>query len=914
MPALPTGTVTFLFTDIEESSRLWSEHPDAMRKVVARHDKILRNAIDSKGGYVFATGGDAFSAAFQNTHDAVTAALDAQLAITDENWKQVAPKVRMGIHTGEADERDANYYGQVVNEASRLMSAGHGGQILISETARQIVDERLPDTTELVDLGELRLKDVDTTMRVFQVAHPGLVAKFPGLRGASAARNNLPSRLTSFVGRYDELDELQGIVDSSRLVTLTGTGGVGKTALAVEFARTELDSYPDGVWFVDLSPIEETMRVDATVASAIGVVDQVGESTIERLIDRLRHEQTLLILDNCEHVLGATASLTAQLLKSTDRARVLATSREPLGITGERPCSVPTLNAPAESTNSPDSLLEYPAVRLLVDRASVARPGFKLSKDNIDAVAAICRRLDGLPLALELAAARLNVLSADELLDRLEDRFGLLVRGESDRPERHQTLAATIDWSYGLLDEDEKALLNRLSVFAGGFTIDAAEKICAWNGLPAGPILDIVSSLVGKSLLVSDHGRVGRRFHLLETVHEYAAAKLAAALETDQQRHRYAASFRRLAVESFDELWGPDELAWLDRLEDEWPNIRRALAWHFDTRHTQSGLMMAGSLYRFALRRYHVPETLAYLERFIAADTTPGSARARALHAVGTLTDSAGVLDEAISLYREFGPADGLRLALNNAAVSVRNKGDWEDAGEILAELVQLARDSSDHMTLVFALANQATVALETGDDPTQSLALAHESLEFARESKSPAAVVQALIVVAELRRHTGDLEGAAAALREAQDLHAEYAPGAIEVLLGALALDRGDDERAVRHLGEHAALVRPHVESEPEGPLSGMAAALTFHRWAEIANRRQQYAIATTLLASESAWLETSAFVIYPTDQAEVDKTLREARGQLAPEAFDQAWDRGNAMTVPEALDFAVTELAATD
>ncbi len=909
MSNLPTGTVTLLFTDIEGSTRLWSERREVMRDAVERHDGILRTAIEDNGGFVFATGGDAFSAAFQTAQNALAAAVEAQLVLTGEDWGEVWLRIRMGVHTGEAEERDDNYFGPVVNESARLMSAGHGGQILVSETAQRIAGDRLPDRVVLLDLGELRLKDLDRRIRVYQVTHPDLAIEFPALGGLGESRNNLPSQLTSFVGRDQDLIELQLLLGTSRLVTLTGAGGSGKTRLALEFARHELDSYADGVLLVELYTVYDPVVVGYTVASTLGVSDRGGQKILEPLVDRLAAEQTLLILDNCEHVVGAAASLTSELLKRTDALVVLATSRERLSITGEYVYPVLTLAAPDAANSDHESSSESPAVRLFLDRASLARPGIHLSQNDISVVATICRRLDGLPLALELAAARLSILTPGELLERLDDRFGLLVLGARDRLPRQQTLTATIDWSYQLLTDEEKILFGRLSVFSGGFTLDAAESVCVGDGVASDRMLDLVSGLVDKSLVLAEQGRAGSRFGLLETMREYAASKLAANLEEDDLRRSHADYFRRLIVDSFHELWGPDEVAWLNRLEDEWPNIRRALAWHIDNM-TPDGLFMAGSLYRFASRRHYVPEVLAWLKRFIDADPTPSSTRARALLGMGSLSQQRSHFEEAIGLYREFGPRDELATVLQNAGYHEMQTGDWESARRMIAESIEL-RDNTDQISLSMLMALQSAIVLQADHDPQLAVEFGEESLDLAQASNSPETILQALQGLGHSRRHSGDLDGAEAALRQALELEADMSGrhasiGVTELLLSELALDQGDIDQAVLHLAENATLFRPLFEEDDLYP------AYPLHLWAEIAVRRRRYAIAVALLGAQSALFNTSPMAQFPTQRTEAENTLSKARPSLDPESFDQAWKEGTAMSGPEALDHAVDELGS--
>ena len=464
MPELPTGTVTFLFTDVEGSTRLWEEHPEAMKAALARHDELVREAIESRRGHVVKTTGDGFHAAFGTAHDAVDAAVAAQLALRTEAWDLTGPVlVRMGLHTCEADLRDGDYYGSAVNRAARLMATAHGGQIVLSLATSELAREA---SVELLDLGEHRLPDLARPERVFQVVHQDLRTDFPALRSLDAFPSNLPLQLTAFVGREDELAEIAAALSSARVVTLTGIGGVGKTRAALQAAARMLAQYRDGAWLCELAPVGDPDAVVEVVASALGVVAGLGHTVDDSLLDFLRSKQILLVLDNCEHLLDSVTDLVDRVVRACPAVTVLATSREGLALAGERIIALRSLGVPdLDATGGAAAAAD--AVRLFVERAHDARSGFALHDDNAAAIVQICRRLDGIPLAIELAAARVQAMSPQEIATRLDDQFRLLRGGTRGAVERHQTLRRTIDWSYDLLSVDERLVLDRLSVFAG---------------------------------------------------------------------------------------------------------------------------------------------------------------------------------------------------------------------------------------------------------------------------------------------------------------------------------------------------------------------------------------------------------------------------------------------------------------
>ena len=527
----PTGTVTFLFTDIEGSTKIWEDHPDAMGPALARHDDLLRWSIEDNGGFVFNTVGDAFCAAFPTAGPALEAALASQLALTAEPWGTEVPlRVRLALHTGSAEERDGDYYGPTLSRVARLLAAAHGGQVLISAATQELARDQLPADASLRDLGEASLKDLARPERVFQLLHPALAADFPALRSLDnpALPNNLPQQLTSFIGRGKELAEIRALLGGTRLLTLTGAGGSGKSRLSLQAAADVLDQYEGGVWFVKLASLTDPALVPQTVADALGVSEEAGKASVRTLTDWLRPRRLLLVLDNCEHLIAACAALAAELLRACPGVHLLASSREPLGVAGEQAYRVPSLSLPdPKKGETAVALSQYEAVSLFIERARAVRADFAVTDANAPAVAQVCFRLDGIPLAIELAAVRVRSLSVEDINARLNDRFRLLTGGARDMLPRQQTLRALIDWSYDLLTEQEKTLLRRLSVFAGGWTLAAAEAVGPGEGATGGVIedwevLDLLTSLVDKSLVVYEEGADGgARYRLLETIRHY---------------------------------------------------------------------------------------------------------------------------------------------------------------------------------------------------------------------------------------------------------------------------------------------------------------------------------------------------------------------------------------------------------
>jgi predicted ATPase/class 3 adenylate cyclase len=675
---LPTGTITFLFSDIEGSTRLAAVLGAAWPAVLECHQALLRGPFTAGEGVEVATEGDSFFVVFPSAARAVAAAVDAQRALAVETWPAEVGelRVRMGLHTGEGTLGADNYVGLDVHRAARIAAAAHGGQVVLSGSTRSLVDGALPEGVKIRDLGEHRLKDLERPEAIAQLVIPGLRADFPPLRTLETP-TNLPPQVTSFVGREREAHDVARLLQSNRLVTLTGPGGTGKTRLSLRVAEQIRGEYPGGAFFVELAPITDPALIPTTIAAAMSLREEPNRPVLESLKERLRDVRLLLVLDNFEQLV-AGAGIVGELLVAAPNLTVLASSREILHIRGEQEYPVPPLGLPDVRNLPPAATLsQYDAVALFIQRATSVRPDFAVTNANAPAVAAICARLDGLPLAIELAAARVKLFAPDAILARLEKSLSLLTGGARDLPARQQTLRGAIDWSYNLLDDAERGLFRRLAIFSGGWTFDAAAAVCDPDLDLGLDVLDGLVSFVDKSLVRRDEMPDGEpRFRMLETIREYARERLDASGEEPIVARRHGEFFADLVLRAEPELLGADQALWLDRLETERDNVRAALHWAMAAGEPEIAQSMAGSLWRFWHQRAHLAEGREVLDGVLRPPEAarPTRARAMALTALGGVTywqgrfdDAATAYADALAIYRGLDDPPGLADALYNA-------------------------------------------------------------------------------------------------------------------------------------------------------------------------------------------------------------------------------------------------------
>ncbi|HEX2084961.1 MAG TPA: hypothetical protein VHF89_04710, partial [Solirubrobacteraceae bacterium] len=855
---------------------------------IARHYEILDEAIARHGGArpVEQGEGDSVVAAFTRARDAVASALDAQRALLAEDWPPDAQlRVRMALHTGDAQLRDeGNYFGGAVNRCARLRAVAHGGQVLLSGATAELVVDHLPDGADLSDLGMHRLRDLGRAERVFALVHPDLLESVPPPRSLDQVPNNLPVQLTSFVGRGRELVELETLLASTRLLTLAGAGGCGKTRLALQLAADALDRFPDGAWCLELAPLSDPGLIESALATTVGVRPLPGQTSLEAAVFHLAAQRALVLLDNCEHVLETCAHVAEVLLHGCLGVTVLATSREPLGVGGETTWRVPSLSLPPEQTGDvSQSLGSSDAMRLFSERATKVHPSFAVTSDSAAHVAQICQELDGIPLAIELAAARVRVLSPEQIAERLDDAFRLLTSGSRTALPRHRTLRGTMDWSYRLLSEREQVLLGRLAVFAGSFSLEAAEEVCAGAPLEAEDILDGVAALVDKSLVVMEPGDAEARYRLLETVRQYGAEQLTAAGAVERYRERHARHFLAFAESNAPHLFGgEDEPGLVARMALDHDNLRAASAWAAgDPARVEEALRFGDSLFwyhygaSYRLGSGLFTEARQYIAAALArvGDAHP-LLRGRALAAKGLNELAQGEYEEArasfeasIALVRAHG--DDATLAVNLAKLGATHLmlHDADAARRSLDEAFELVRPLPPQMLHSFVLFWRTWATVATGDLEL-SRALAEEAVQLGRLLSHRTIIAHSMSLLGRVELASGRRDEAFARFSDALRLHVEIGDG------WGLQLD-----------------------------LEGLAA---------LAMARGRHAVAVRIMGAADALRERVAVALLGTERSERERLVALARTALG-EHYDRLCAEGRAMSMDDVVRL-VTDLVGTE
>ena len=917
MNSLPTGTVTFLFTDIENSTPLWEQHPEVMKSALAKHDSLLQKVIDLNNGQIIKTTGDGIHAVFSTAIDAINASLDAQreFQISEiSETSEVSIRVRMGIHTGEAELRDGDYYGGTLNRAARIMGIGHGGQILISETTLQIAREHLSKDVSALDLGQHQLKGLSNPEKIYQISTPDLQGEFPALKSQTYATNNLPAQLTSFIGRERELAGAKNRLENARLLTLIGPGGTGKTRLSIKLASQLQPDFEDGVWLVEFAPISDPSLIVQTIAHTLDIRESPGTPLHTLMHDYLRGKQLLLILDNCEHLVEASARVADELLRVAPNVKIIASSREALGINGETVYRVPSLSLPGQAEVTKDAAMGFESVQLFVDRASASKRNFQLSDENAASVAQICSRLDGIPLAIELAASRITVFSPEQIARRLNDRFKLLTGGSRTALPRQQTLRALIDWSYDLLSEDERALLRRLSVFSGGWTFEAAETIC-----DSVDVFEHLPQLVNKSLVtVNDEGDEARYF-LLETIRQYARDKLLENDEGKGTRDRHLAYYLEMAETAQPELLRrAHEMEWLERLENEYDNIRTAVEWGLSNDPFAVARMVYLLLF-FMMTKSHAGEGRRWAEEALKQIDDGRSLTAEENKQKGRLLASLSILsfsmgdnqaavreaDQAVTLLRPANDEWYLALTLGFQAAAHFLSGSADIAITAMDEAIRLGEELGDKYVLGAVLSSSSRVAAFAKGDFAKAKAMHDRACELLKEHGNRWTYAITLYGLGNIAIALRDFETARKKFKLAMQIMQELGSKRNVVMVKS---DLAHILRLEENFSEAISSYRETIR-EWQGIGHRAAVAHQLESIAFISKALEQADRASRLFGAAQALREKIEIGMTAQEREVYDREVADLRGNMDEKVFASLWAEGRSMTMEEAIEFALEE-----
>ncbi|WP_308640096.1 adenylate/guanylate cyclase domain-containing protein [Paenibacillus silvisoli] len=875
---MPSGTVTFLFTDIERSTRLWERFPEEMKIALHVHDAILSDGFEHAGGLVVKHRGegDSFFVVFASAADAVKAAIEVQLRLIQTEWATPEPvRVRMSLHTGESELRDGDYFGPVVNRCARLRAIAHGGQIVLSRATKESAAGALPLAVSYGDLGLHTLKDLEGQEHVFQLEHPDLKRDFPPLSSLSVRRHNLPSQATRFIGREKELREVRHLLNDTRLLSLLGPGGSGKSRLSLQAAADVMEAFPNGVWLVELAPIADQQLIMSTIAEVLGVKEQTGKTMMASVVTAIRDKKLLLLLDNCEHLVEVCASIAAELLEKCPLLSIMATSREPLNISGETIWRISSLELPeADSKLTVEQLMAFESVQLFVERALNANRAFAISPANAEAVVQICRRLDGIPLAIEIGAARIKALSAEQIAERLDDRFRLLTSGDRSKLPRQQTLRAMMDWSYELLVEQERLLLGRLSVFAGHFNLETAEDVCSDDRIDSFEVLDCLTGLIDKSLVSATEQEGISRYRLLETIRQYGAEKLAQSGEQAQVQNKHFHYYLKRNEHFAAALRSPHmQEAQLRLWVQELDNVRKALDWGLLQSAGSSEMLEKTGAFLYMLQAFWLRRGIANegLQRIVQWLELPASRQFGLIRARALIT--------CFHLSTYFDTRSGMKYALESLelATSVRDDYTKADALIILAQALYFdgrVKEAIDYIDQGIALFQDIgeewdvaqglwlrSIGLLGSGDLSGASSTARDALDLSRRVKNNHDEAGALRVLAIIAMLEGRLNDSKAHLQEAIQLTSDLGDVlcTIEGLAGVSILSAysGQHEQAARIGAAYLSL------NKETGRNFSLFNNPLFHRkWKELQSTKPQEWAAGEQLMYEQAVMEAKDYL----------------------------------------------------
>jgi len=915
----PSSELTFLFTDIEGSTSKWEEQPERMAHAIAGHDTLLREAVVQHGGRIVKTTGDGIYAAFNTPAEGMAAVVAIQVGLLDlETTGGMELRVRCGMHTGPVHARDNDYFGGTINRTARIMNAAHGGQILVSREVAEQLRDGLPSKVSLEELGSVRLDGLATSETVFQVVHPKLHDNFPALRELESTPNNLPQQLTSFVGRERERTEVEEMLTGTRLLTLLGMGGLGKTRLSLQIGASVMESYPDGVWFIDLQTTRDDALVASETARVLGVREEPGRPLLQTLCAHVKTRKLMLIVDNCEQVIEACAALANALLRAAPEVRILATSRIALRVPGEQTYIVQPLPVPMRDADAA-TLAKSTAVQLFVERAKLHKPSFALTDKEAPAVAELVYRLEGIPLAIELAAARVRSLAVADINKRLNDRYKILTGGDRTLQARQQTLRALIDWSYDLLEDSEQVLLARLAVFAGGFDLNAIEEICGTDPLDVADVLDIITSLVEKSLLRVEDGDDGARYRMLETIRDYAHEKLTMRGERMPLGIAHCTYYFSMAKAANRESQGAEQAEWTRRIEAELDNLRAAITLTLDASvDPVIAVKIEVALMWFRILRGYASEGRKHIRAALAEPAVQASdyIHGHALYVGAALAYSQGdnaearqMLEKCLEIRIRDGKKPEIAHAWPTLAMAKLNLGDPEGARAAATQSIEIVRELGDRVNETIASMQLGQIAAYVGED---SLAVSQfqKCLQVARELEYADLECDCELMLGELSMEAGDVEAARATFARAMQI----------------ARDAGDkrcETTALWRLGE-AALSAGDLEGARTRLVGALRAFQAFDMYVELVGCLEDYATLLRLSGSVVAAAQIYAaaetarkLLVLPRNPKQAQRwneSVAAARAALGDADFQRAWSEGGSWQANQAVQCALTsELGPT-
>jgi len=890
---LPSGTVTFLFTDIEGSTQLWEQHPDAMKSALAKHYSILEEAVESNQGQIVKTTGDGINAVFVATIDAVQASIAAQHNFL-KPLDDVQINVRMGIHTGEAELGDDDYFGQTLNRTARIMSAGNGGQILLSEVSAQLVHEQLSEDLSLLDMGEHHLKGLFLPERIYQLNVPSLQKEFPPLRSIPVILNNLPPQLTSFIGRERELAEAKKKIASAKLLSLIGPGGTGKTRLALQIARGQISSFKDGVWLIELAPISDPAFIIPAIASIFELREIQNIPLIDILLDYLRAKEMLLVLDNCEHLIEESAQIADQFLHTCPNLKIIASSREALGIDGETVFSVPSLKGDE-------------ATRLFIERATKAEPRFKVTDEDAALITQICSRLDGIPLAIELAAARIKLFTPEQIAERLDDRFNLLTGGSRTALPRQQTLHALIDWSYQTLNELEQRTLRRLAVFSGGWTFEAAESVVGEH-----EAMDGLLGLVNKSMVNVEEQEGASRYRFLETIRQFAMEKLLESGEAEETRDRQLDYFMEYGEGANIGLFSAEVKTYLDVFDTEHDNLRSALEWA-SARHPEKALRLVDHIGSYWSVRDHNSEAISWCQVVLGKTKSVTGLemdRARVYIVLGWCSITTGehrlgrtAAEQALVLGKSVNDESTIARAYGILALACVFTGDFYTAQHAVVEGEAFARARGLKSELAFILASRAQLAFISSRDVAKAKEYMNEAARLSQEMGYQWAYSFSTFGLARIAAELGDLETARKRFMESEEVARRMGNKRI------VYSSRSEYAHVLRQHGKFEEALKIYLDLLPKWKQLGHRSAVAHELEciAFILARREETTRAATLLGAAEALRKAIDSVMTPMELEEYAKELKSLRVRMDEVGLNQSWKNGSKLSMDEGINYAL-------